>query len=219
VFVEGRGWVWIPGRAYRGAWVAWSVDDGYSYVGWAPLPPPFVWFGGVAVVWRGPYVGPRWVYCPHGEVFSPSVGARIVAGPSVVAVAARMRIYATGTAAVTAGPVPARLGFTPVQVPHATGAGAASVARATQFARPSTAQPLGARPPARIAPAVRAAAPAPARPVEVASAPSGMGRAAPSVSRSAEPAIVPHVGVPHAAPAFRSGGHFGGGHFGGGHHR
>ena len=63
VFAEGRGWVWIPGREYRGAWVTWSVDDGYGYLGWAPMGPAFLWFGGVPVGWHG-YWGPRWAYVP-----------------------------------------------------------------------------------------------------------------------------------------------------------
>jgi hypothetical protein len=31
------GWVWVPGRVWAPAWVAWREGDGY--VGWAPLPP------------------------------------------------------------------------------------------------------------------------------------------------------------------------------------
>ena len=73
VLIDGRGWAWIPGRVYRGAWVGWGVDDGYGYVGWYPLAPPFLWFGGVAVGYAFA-IGPRWAYCPHGEVFSPVVG-------------------------------------------------------------------------------------------------------------------------------------------------
>ena len=44
-----RGWAWIPGREYRGAWVNWGADDGYGYVGWYPMGPTFLWRGGVAV--------------------------------------------------------------------------------------------------------------------------------------------------------------------------
>ena len=88
VFVEGRGWSWIPGREYRGAWVTWAVDDGYSYVGWAPMGPSFVWFGGVPVAYRG-YWGPRWAYVPRGEVFAPRVGARVIVGPSAIAIGSR----------------------------------------------------------------------------------------------------------------------------------
>ena len=147
VLIEGRGWAWIPGREYRGAWVEWSVDDGYSYLGWAPMGPEFVWFGGVAVGYRG-YWGPRWAYCPRADVFAPRIGARVIAGPGAAAIAGRMRPYAVANVRV-GGPPPARFGYTAAQVPRVTAT--ASVTRAQEFARPSTAQALGARPPARVA--------------------------------------------------------------------
>jgi hypothetical protein len=31
------GWIWVPGRVWGPAWVAWQYGGGY--VGWAPLPP------------------------------------------------------------------------------------------------------------------------------------------------------------------------------------
>jgi hypothetical protein len=149
VFVDGRGWVWIPGREYRGAWVTWSVDDGYSYLGWAPMGPAFVWFGGVPMGWHG-YWGSRWAYVPRGEVFAPRVGARVVVGPAAVTIASRMRPYVADSARTSAGPSPARFGYQPAQIPRATGTAAASVAHAQQFARPSTAQAIGASPPTRF---------------------------------------------------------------------
>jgi hypothetical protein len=147
IFIEGRGWSWIPGREYRGAWVTWSVDDGYSYLGWAPIGPSFVWFGGVAVGWHG-YWGPRWAYCPRGDVFAPRVGARVVVGPRAIAIAGRMRPYAVADVRVGSGPPPSRLGYTSAQIPHATAV--ASVSHAQQFARPSTARALGASGPTRF---------------------------------------------------------------------
>jgi hypothetical protein len=153
VWIAGRGWVWIPGRAYRGAWVEWGVDDGYGYIGWAPLAPSFVWFGGAAVVFPG-YVGPRWVYCRRGEVFSPSVRTRVLAGPEVNPVAARVHPYVPAAGApggvAAAGPPPQKIGFQSAQIPHSTGA--TSVAHAQQFARPASAQALGAHAPARVSP-------------------------------------------------------------------
>jgi hypothetical protein len=141
VLVEGRGWVWIPGRVYRGAWVEWGWDDGYGYVGWYPMVPAWFWFGGAAVGYSF-YVGPRWVYCPRGEVFSPVVGTRIVAGPSVASVGARVHVSATPGV----GPAPAHLGLSAAQVPHLSGAAAANIGRAQQFGRPSTAVSMGASP-------------------------------------------------------------------------
>ena len=148
VWIDGRGWSWIPGRVYRGAWVAWGVDDGYTYVGWAPMPPSFVWFGGVAVAFPI-YVAPRWVYCPRGAVFSPAVRTRVVTGVAAAPIAGRVRPYVTATPGVAAGPPPQKMGFQEAQIPRPTAA--ATVTRAQQFARPATAQPLGARAPTRMA--------------------------------------------------------------------
>lgn len=41
------GWVWIPGREWAPAWVAWRY--GPSWVGWAPLPPEARWRAGVGL--------------------------------------------------------------------------------------------------------------------------------------------------------------------------
>jgi len=155
IFIDGRGWAWVPGREYRGAWVNWSVDDGYGYLGWAPAPPLFIWVAGAPVWWHG-YWGPRWAYCPRGAVFAPRVGASVIVGPAAVAIAPRMRPYGGIGARVAVGPPPARFGYAPAAIPRA--AAAPTVAHAREFARPSTAQPMGARPPtARMiaTPAVR----------------------------------------------------------------
>lgn len=34
-WIGGRGWCWIPGRVFAGAWVSWSW--GSAWIGWAPL--------------------------------------------------------------------------------------------------------------------------------------------------------------------------------------
>ncbi|MBV9949847.1 MAG: hypothetical protein JOZ69_23600 [Myxococcales bacterium] len=150
VFIEGRGWCWIPGRVYRGAWVQWGVDDGFGYVGWAPLPPSFVWFGGIAVV-LPIYVGPRWTYCPRGDVFAPGLRGHVLAGSAAAPVAARVRPYvAASPGVVGSGPAPQRLGFQAAQIPHATGPAAVTVARAREFARPASAAALGGRPPTHL---------------------------------------------------------------------
>ncbi|HXN30662.1 MAG TPA: DUF6600 domain-containing protein [Polyangiaceae bacterium] len=150
VSIEGRGWSWIPGRVYRGAWVTWGVDDGYGYLGWAPMAPAFIWFGGFARPFPG-YVGPRWVYCPRGEVFSASVRTRVVSGAAAAPIAARVRPYVPAAPGVAAaGPSPQKMGFQSAQIPHS--AGAPSVARAQQFSHPSTALALGAHAPTRVSP-------------------------------------------------------------------
>jgi hypothetical protein len=237
IFIEGRGWSWIPGREYRGAWVAWSVDDGYSYLGWAPMGPSFVWFGGAAVGWHG-YWGPRWAYCPRGDVFAPRVGAHVLVGPGAVAIAGRMRPYTVADVRV-GGPPPGRLGYTAAQIPHATGA--ASVSHAEQFARPSTAKALGGSAPTRFeaAPATNVARQSAVTgvrsspvaggpgvsnlPRSSAGAPSvGRTQAAPVAGRASAPAV--QGGAPAVAPA--GGGYrppaaasHGGAVHGGGHHR
>lgn len=80
VLTAGHGWVWIPGRAYAGAWVVWRIgDDDYGYIGWAPSPPTWIWRAGVAVsVGFEPPVA--YVFCRRSEVFSPHVGVRVVRG-------------------------------------------------------------------------------------------------------------------------------------------
>jgi hypothetical protein len=226
VFIEGRGWGWVPGRVYRGAWVSWGVDDGYTYLGWYPMAPAFVWFGGVAVVYPV-YVGPRWVYCPRGEVFVGNVGARVIAGPAAGRVAGNVRPYVPATPGVAGGPPPQRLGYSAAQIPHPTGAVATNLQQARSFARPSTAQSIGGSSATRVAaPAARPAAgqfvtrppitrapaavqrvpqgPVSARPVAPNVAPAPVYRATPA------PGFRPRSSAP--APHFSGGG-------GGGHHR
>jgi hypothetical protein len=156
VHIQGRGWAWIPGRAYRGAWVSWGVDDGYTYLGWAPLGPAFLWFGGAPIGFGGYYAAP-WVYCPRGYVFAPSVGGHVVSGAAAGSVASRVRPFVTAHPTV-AGPSPQSMGYRADQVPAARGADSAEIARAQAFARPATAEPLGARAPTRMAPAARSPA-------------------------------------------------------------
>ena len=71
VRVPAYGWAWIPGTRYAPAWVVWRVPNGArstTFVGWAPAPPAFVWFGGVAYHYRHP-VTYGWVFCPSPYVF------------------------------------------------------------------------------------------------------------------------------------------------------
>jgi hypothetical protein len=233
IFIEGRGWAWIPGREYRGAWVSWSVDDGYGYLGWAPLGPTFLWFGGVPVGWHG-YWGPRWSYVPRGDVFAPRVGARVIVGPSAVVVASRMRPYAVESARVSVGPPPSRFGYAPAQIPRVSGAAAAGVMHAQQFARPSTGRAIGASPPTRFearpvvsVPQTREPLVGGARPQSFERTPAASPRMSvstpgPTTNFSRAPVTTNSSRVP-ARPAATPQGHFGGGgsvHVGGGgHHR
>jgi hypothetical protein len=78
VWMSGSGWVWVPGYAYAPAWVVWRTPvAGYDYVGWAPAPPAWVWFGGVGVsLWIAPPL--PYVFCPSAYVFYPRPYAYIV---------------------------------------------------------------------------------------------------------------------------------------------
>lgn len=78
VWIAGVGWAWVPGRQYAHAWVTWRVaDPGWAYVGWAPMPPDYVWFDGVAVgVWFGFYT--PWVFCPSAYIYHSHLHGYIV---------------------------------------------------------------------------------------------------------------------------------------------
>jgi len=81
VWVPARGWAWVPGRVYAPAWVVWRTGyPGYSYIGWAPAPPTFVWFGGVAVGFYATVSVPWW-YCPSAYFFTPGWGVYVVHDP------------------------------------------------------------------------------------------------------------------------------------------
>jgi len=77
-YVSDSGWIWVPGYRYAPAWVMWRVPTGsYAYVGWAPMPPDYGWFGGVSVsLWWG-YPTP-WVFCPSAYAFHHHVDHYIV---------------------------------------------------------------------------------------------------------------------------------------------
>lgn len=118
VFHYGRwvwttaGWAWIPGYRWAPAWVVWRVPTGpYAYLGWAPMPPTWGWFGGVAVSFS--YGLPwHWVFCPSAYVFHHHVHYYVVRDHAFVRrlhastaryVPARPRV---STRRVLAGPPP-----------------------------------------------------------------------------------------------------------------
>jgi hypothetical protein len=89
VWISGRGWAWIPGLRYAPAWVAWRVPIGtYAYVGWAPMPPAYVWFGGGAVLYAYSPLYP-WVFCPSEYVFHRHVHHYVVHDHHAMGYAAR----------------------------------------------------------------------------------------------------------------------------------
>jgi hypothetical protein len=154
VWIDGHGWCWIPGRRYAGAWVVWRTGpEGYGYVGWAPMPPAFIWYGGVAVVLYG-RPEPRYVYVPRGDVFAPVVAQHVVVGERAAVIARETRPfderapYAGGRAVaqpVARGPAPSSLGIDSTHIARPATADP-NLTQARNYAHPSTAQPLGAKP-------------------------------------------------------------------------
>jgi len=131
-----RGWGWIPGHEYAGAWVTWrNGDDGYGYVGWAPTPPTYYWRGGVAV--NVPPPEPTFVYLQTSDLFAPNVGVRVVPRARYREIEGRTRVYAPqrgtgGERVIVRGPPPTRFGINMNAVPRAP-ANNPGLARAQQF--------------------------------------------------------------------------------------
>lgn len=73
LFEPYYGWVWIPGREWAPAWVAWHYGSGW--VGWVPLPPGVHWQTGGNVT---AYVKPHW-WCFTEErfLFEPNMRSNI----------------------------------------------------------------------------------------------------------------------------------------------
>ncbi len=78
VWIDSVGWSWVPGRRYAPAWVVWRVPtDDYAYVGWAPAPPYYAWYG-TGVYWFSYYPPLPFVFCPSAYLFYPHFGAYLV---------------------------------------------------------------------------------------------------------------------------------------------
>ena len=71
VWIPGVGWSWVPGYRYSPAWVVWRVPGpGVTYLGWAPMPPSYIWVNGMAVG-LGFGITTVWGFCPTRYVFAP----------------------------------------------------------------------------------------------------------------------------------------------------
>ncbi len=163
-----RGWVWIPGRAYSGAWVVWRTGDpGYGYVGWAPAMPDWYWYNGYALGW--PF-GHRhyYSYCPHERLYDTTFAHHVVRGsdPRGREHEARTRPYVAAHPTVDVGRVAAKptVGRTPAkprvgprpselgirsELVVAPPVGHAGLTRATTLASARTAVAAGAAAPAQ----------------------------------------------------------------------
>lgn len=96
VWISNWGWSWVPGRTYANAWVVWRVPSaGYAYVGWAPMPPSWVWVDGYAVSLY--YAPPMpFVFCHSSYVFHHHVHSYIVHDHAHVhRIAAHTHVYPT----------------------------------------------------------------------------------------------------------------------------
>ncbi|HYJ09628.1 MAG TPA: DUF6600 domain-containing protein [Polyangiaceae bacterium] len=96
VWISSHGWSWVPGRTYANAWVVWRVPSaGYAYMGWAPMPPNWVWVDGYAVtLWYSPPL--PFVFCHSSYVFHRHVHHHIVHDRSHVhRIAAHTHVHPT----------------------------------------------------------------------------------------------------------------------------
>jgi len=143
-----RGWAWIPGRRYAGAWVVWRTGaDGY--VGWGPAPASWYWQNGAAVrVPKPTVVG--FVYARTAHLFAPDVSSHLLGMPEVMSVAARTQPHRNAQAInplnpEADAPSPADLGIASSNV-VVTPPGDPTLQRAWLYARPSGAHAAGIRP-------------------------------------------------------------------------
>lgn len=198
VWISGTGWAWIPGRRYASAWVVWRLPDpGYYYVGWAPMPPDFVWFGGVAFVLHHRPPLP-FVFCHSRWLFRHSLRHHLVPRSHVRFAAAHTQRYHRPARSPRMGPPLSRAHVPASAVPRTR---VAPSPKAVLAARHSTSTRV--RQP-RFSPA----RPAPARPGRALPARPGTPRMAPprrSVPRSVPRSAPPRRAAPQgAAPRQRA---------------
>jgi hypothetical protein len=147
---SGGHWVWIPGREYAGAWVSWSMgDEAFAYVGWAPMAPSWIWWGGSPTAIGFGSAEP-WLFTQGAQFVGPNVSTRAIPGSLAGAIPSHSRAYTraqprVGASPVPMGPPPVALGIdvTRVTMPPLP----AREVRARQLARPSSAVALGAHAP------------------------------------------------------------------------
>jgi len=122
VYIGGRGWSWIPGRVYRGAWVTWRTGpSGFGYVGWGPMAPSWYWRGGYAYGYSGGYRTPYY-FCETRHVFQPQVQTHVVRGPMAGDIGKRTEAYVPAEPRIDQG----RVGANPRVAGAGTGSAGAS---------------------------------------------------------------------------------------------
>jgi hypothetical protein len=168
-YAADRGWTWIPGRRYAGAWVDWCVPADPSapatLVGWGPTPPSHVFR-----ISPGPYVSRSrmsarlaiedaiitshayvafatpYTYARAQDLFAPDLASHLLVGPATLAVA--------HAAQPSSAPSPERLGLRRADVP-APPLMDRGLQQAWALATPSSAIAVGAGPELGAAPRLR----------------------------------------------------------------
>lgn len=153
VWTTSSGWAWIPGRTYANAWVVWRVPTaGYSYVGWAPMPPTWGWRGGYAFsLWYSPPL--PYVFCPSAYLFDYHLHYHIVRDRHLMhQIAASTHVHPTTyrrpaqPSIRTDGPAPRAARIAPSEAPRGPAMAAARVPEravpATRMAPPAAATRL-----------------------------------------------------------------------------
>jgi hypothetical protein len=153
-----RGWAWIPGRVYRGAWVEWRTGPvGYGYVGWAPLAPSWYWYGGAAVAFATPPTT-SYIFVSTTNVFHVAPSTCVIRDSGPHYAATRVRAQPTvstnripgqpsvvsngnGNGYSSGGPPPSSLGIDERSVPRLT-AEHRGVAEARSRAIPTRERPV-----------------------------------------------------------------------------
>jgi hypothetical protein len=151
-----RGWAWIAGRRYAGAWVDWRAPAGDGgVIGWGPTPPAHLWRVMPERPTRASAYGPfdprdallatipyaafatPYVYAKTRDLFAPNLGAKLLPAAAALEVA-----HATEPGVA---PDPARLGWSAADVP-APPAMDRGLQQAWMLATPAMASAVGAGP-------------------------------------------------------------------------
>jgi hypothetical protein len=155
-YTGDRGWAWIAGRRYAGAWVDWRTPaEGDAVIGWGPTPPAHVWRVSPERPTRSrvyvpldprearlvpvPYAAfaTPYTYARAQDLFSPDLGAKLL--PAAVALGVA---HTTGPGEA---PSPERLGFRTASVP-APPPMDRGLQQAWMLATPASAMAIGAGP-------------------------------------------------------------------------
>jgi len=159
-FTGERGWAWVAGRRYAGAWVDWrapATGNKDSIVGWGPTPPAHVWRvspGPRPTRARGidapldprdarlvpiPYsaFATPYTYAHAADLFAPDLGSKLMAAANALAVA-----HATEP---SGAPSPTALGFRSGEAPSPPALDR-GLQQAWMLATPASASAIGAGP-------------------------------------------------------------------------